>query len=223
VIDLAAHISTLRAAEEAAGTARKPDSALLFWGTAADKNYLPLLKSCVGSYTTFIRLEALTTVTQVHMYAEAKGITRVVSTSVPLLKKLLGWDKRRAPSLSDYAGSYFKSGELEIIFVQPLKQLATVPYGKFMAQRLIGKLIKEKDWFDPPAFTWEILSEKFEALHYKSFSQDNCFLIAVDIETFRENATIRCISYTGFWYDTAEPSGIHSESVVLLLDSLYNL
>jgi len=227
-IDLAAHIAKLRAQEEAAPTkSKQADNTILFWGTAADKNYLPQLKSCVGSCTTFLRLEEVTTLTTVQIYCKQKRITRVISSSISLLKKLLHWDKRAAPSLADYAGSYFtipglsdKEPEIEVVFIQPLKQLVTVPYGKFMATRIISKLTKPEKWYTPTPFVgFDLITASNEASAYTTLS--NCFLICIDIETFKENATIRCLSYTGFFYTDA--GNIKSYSCVLPLDNDYAL
>jgi DNA polymerase I-like protein with 3'-5' exonuclease and polymerase domains len=229
-IDLKAHIAKLRAQEAAAPKTQRAQNAILFWGTAADKNYLPHLKGCVGSVTTFLRMEPVTTLAMVQLYCEQKKITRVISTSVTLLSKLLHWEKRAAPSLSNYAGSYFtippfsKGGdEIEIVFIAPLKQLISVPFGKFMASRQVSKLTKPEPWYKPTKFIWDILTPENEAGHYTSFQQKNCFLISIDIETLRQDAQIRCLSYTGFWNDPGTETGIHSESYVLPLDSLYAL
>lgn len=231
--NLAAHIANLRAKEKANPKSKtiKADDAILFWGTSADKTYLPHLKSCVGSSTTYLRLEKVDTLTQVSMYCKSKGITRVIATSPSLLIKLLRWDKRKAPSLDNYAGSYFTipafdkgDKDIEVVFIKPLKQLVTVPFGKFMATRIIGKLTKPDTWYKPTEFTgFTLLAPENEAEEFITFSQSNCFLICIDIETFKENATIRCLSYTGFFYDSNEPTGIHSISVVLPLGSTYNL
>lgn len=226
-LDLASHISKLRATE--AATPKKSiqaDDAILFWGTRYDKDYLPYLKGCVGSATTFLRLEEVTTLTQVSMYCKSKHITRIVSTSLTLLRKLLHWDKRKAPSLADYAGSYFtipgfREGdpEIEVVFIQPLKQLVTVSFGKFMTKRIITKLTKPESWYKATEFRWSILTASNEADLFERFGR--AMLICIDIETFKENATIRCISYTAFWDNGSE--GIGSESVVLPLDSDYDL
>lgn len=222
MIDLSEHIAKLRAKEES-----KPqvaDDALLFWGTFEDKNYLPQLKSCVGSTTTYIRTEEVNTIIQITMYCYSKKVTRVISTSIPLLMKLLKWDKRAKPSLSNYAGSYFTvpgikdSPAIEIVFIQPLKQLSTISYGKFMATRLIGKLTKQDKWYQPTEFSWTMLDATKEESYFKYFSK--AFLICIDIETFRDNAVIRCLSYAAFFIDKGELS---SCSVVLPLDSEYAL
>ena len=201
--------------------------AILFWGTSHDKQYLPQLKGCVGSATTFLRLEPVTTLTQVSMYCSAKKITRVISTSTSLLKKLLHWDRRKEPSLSNYAGSYFKLApfkpgepEIEIVFMQPLKQLVTVPYGKFMAERVVNKLTRKDKWYKPTSFPgFDIINASNELSSFHLLSK--CFAICIDIETFKENATIRCLSYTGFFI--TEVGNIKSYSCVLPLDSEYAL
>lgn len=225
-LDLAAHIAALRAKEAAAPTATA-DNCILFWGTLADKNYLPQLKGCVGSATTFVRLETVSTLAQVTMHCHAKGITRVISTSLELLKKLLHWDKRKAPSLDNYSGSYFRvpgfkpeSPEIEIVFIAPLKQLITVTYARSVVTRLIAKLTEPKKWYKPTTFSgFEVLTASNEAMTFSVFSQAK--LISIDIETFRENATIRCLSYTAFFYETSR--GWMSKSVVLPMDSEYSL
>ncbi len=224
-IDLAAHIRKLKQREAASPAKQQAQQALLFWGTRWDKDWLSYLKSCVGSYTVFLRLEDVTTITQVAMYCESKKITKIVSTSPTLLRKLLAWDKRKAPSLSNYAGSYFtispiKGTEpIEVVFINPLKHLVTVPYGRFMTKRHITKLTEPDKWYKPTSFGgFSILEARNEINFFTYFTK--AFLISIDIETFQENATIRCLSYTGFFY---ESNIIVSKSVVLPLDSDYNL
>jgi len=218
-VSLANHIANLKKAQP---TKIIADDAMLFLGTHMDKSYLRMLKSCTAGTSCFLYLEPVTTLMQVEMYCAKKGITKILSTSVPLLRKLLNWDKKRAPSLSDYAGSHFWHKDLEIVFLPPLKSLATVTYGKFLTTRFVDKLIKQDTWYKETEFTgWNLLNPSNETYWYKEFSSDACFLIAVDIETFKENATIRCLSYTGFFY--ADTGDIYSDSLVLPMDSTYNL
>jgi len=230
-IDLKAHIAKLRAEGSSNSNRRQPaisDNNILFWGTLADKDYLPLLKGCVGSSTVFLRLEKVDTIAQVTMYCAAKGITKVISSSPSLLIKALKWEKRAAPSLDSYAGSYFKlppfkpgGTEIELVFIKPLKQLATVPHGKFMVTRLVSKLTKPDTWYKPTEFTGYILLDATnEKAVFSSFS--SAFLICIDIETFKENAAIRCLSYTAF-FQSNNTRDFYSSSVVLPMDSVYNL
>lgn len=232
---LAAHIERLRSAPAATKDKVKhaiTGDAIVFWGCRADldekKHYLRALKGCVGGVTCIPTLETVTTLMQVAVFCESKHVTRVISSSPSLLAKVLAWDKRAAPALSSYAGSYFtipgfKGPEIEIVFIPPLKQLVTVPYGKFMVTRLVTKLTKPEKWYKATEFSWELLEAANEEEAFWDF--EHAFLICIDIETFKENATIRCLSYTAFIYSdsTGTPDHIQSRSVVLPLDSEYNL
>lgn len=227
-IDLSAHIARLRKQD-----ADKPaiaEDAILFWGSSDDRAYLPLLKPCCGSVVTFVRIELISTLSQLTLHCRTKRVNRVISTSIPLLSLLLKWDKRSKPSLSNYAGSYFsidsfdKSHKIEIVFIHPLKSLATVTYGRFLTTRFVNKLTKPDSWYTPTAMgEFILITPANEQGHFISLSQPNCLAICIDIETFRDNAAIRCISYTGFWRDKSEPNSIHSESFVLPLTDDYNL
>ena len=225
-IDLSKHIHKLQSIQASASAqTKKADDAILFWGCAADKSYLPYLKSCVGGATTFIRTEEVTVLTSVKLYCKQKGITRIISSSVSLLKLCLNWDKKKQPSLANYAGSYFTipthdgDSEIEIVFINPIKQLLTVPYMRMHTKRLITKLTKPNSWYQATEFNWDIITASNEASYYEELQKS--FLIAVDIETFKENAVIRCLSYTGFIYDSSARGGIRSVSVVLPIDSEY--
>ena len=223
---LAAHIATLRK-QEATAPKRPSRDSLLFWGTSSDTEYLHFLKTCVGSANTYLRTDAVTTLTQVALHCKAKGIGKVITSSPSLLAKLLAWDNRAAPQISNYMGSYFTIPSLdavtgtppiEVVIIPPLKSLITVPYGKFLTTRYITKLTKPDTWFKPTPFSWELLTASNEEAYYKSAK--SAALICIDIETLRENATIRCLSYTSFFITG---SAITSETVVLPLDSTYAL
>lgn len=192
---------------------------LAFYGTYEDKEYLRSLKACTHGYKVFLNLNKVTTLAEVKMFCEKRNITGIISTSVPLLSKLIQWNERAAPSLSNYAGSLFKYEGIEIVFVNPLKQVYTVPYGRFMLKRFTSKLVRPEEWLAPITFNWYVLEVGTEETVFKVLYQ--AFIIAVDIETFKENAQIRCISFCGFHY---MPDGsITSNAYVLPLDSDYNL
>jgi len=192
---------------------------LCFYGSSLDKDFLPVLKSYTGGRTCFVRLDKVTTLTEVKMYCQSKGITGIISTSVPLLQKLLYWDKRAAPALNDYAGSYFRLDDIEIVFVHPLKQAYTVPYGRFLLKRFCDKLVRPGDWMAPIEFNWSVLTPESFDHHFEKLK--SAFIIAVDIETLREDAQIRCVAFCGFYYTSN--GGILSFATVLPLDSDYAL
>jgi len=224
-IDLGSHIAKLRE-QEAKRPRHELTNLLLFWGDPKDKEYLPQLKPCIGSATVLLRLDTITTITQLTVYCKQKGVTRVIATSISLLSKLLHWTERKAPSLSNYSGSYFlvagfnsSDPDIEVVFLQPLKQLVTTSFGKFIASRLISKLTKKEKWFKPSEFKgYKLLNPEVEQELFLEFS--TCFLISIDIETLRDYAQIRCLSFTGF---KVVNNSYESISVVLPLNSEYNL
>jgi len=190
---------------------------ILFLGTYADKPYLPHLKSMFGTASVFILTDPITTVIEVTMYCAKRNITGVVSTNTTLLSKLLGKDgDRKVPSLDAYAGSLFKKGELQIVFINPLEHFNTVSYSKFLARKYISKLTAPESWFPAINFTWEILNESNADRIFDSYS--SATIIAVDIETLKDPLSIRCIGYTAiFIHDNI----ISSHSCVLAVDSPY--
>jgi hypothetical protein len=189
----------------------------LFLGTLEDANYVPHLKGMFGGVTTYVVTEKVTLLFQLESYCAKRSITKVVSTNTDILAKLLalrGNDKI-SPSLSDYAGSLFQHKGLEIVFISPLPQLFTVPYGKFIAKRFVSKLIDPSSWREPSPFKWDLLTASNIDSYYARFL--DAFAIAIDIETFKENLAIRCVGWTGVFIGA--DGSISTESLVLPLTS----
>ena len=200
---------------------------LAFYGTSADTEYLAALKTCVSGATTFVKLDKVTTLLEVVLYCSERNVTGIISTSIPLLSKLLNWNKTKAPALSNYAGSLFRipvkstNSYIECLFVEPLKQTITVPYGRFLLKRHVDKLTRKDMWFPEIKFNWNILYPDNAEEAFNKLS--SAFLIAIDIETFKNKAQIRCIAFCGFWYSKSGDGSIVSHSYVLPLDSEFNL
>jgi len=195
---------------------------LAFYGSYTDKEYLSYLKGCTGGYTCFVKLDfnKQSTLTELVMFCEKRDVVGIVSTSVPLLERLLHWtNKRKKPSLSDYAGSLFKHEGIEVVFISPLKNMVTVPYGKFLTKRYVSKLIDKDSWMDTVPHEWKVLTPEF--VEGAETLLGLAVLIAVDIETFKDSARIRCIAFTGFFFEA--DGSISAKSYVLPLDSDYNL
>jgi len=192
---------------------------LCFYGTQDDSPYLGALKSSVGGATCFLRLDKVTTLTEIKLYCKPRNVTGIITTSIPLLSKLLNWTERKAPSLANYAGSLFNLDGIEVVFVPPLKQTQTVPYGRFLLRRYCDKIVRKDKWLDPIPFTWNVAYPENIEEEYSKLQK--AFIIAVDIETLREHAQIRCISFCGFY---AEPDGtITAHAIVLPLTSSFAL
>jgi DNA polymerase I-like protein with 3'-5' exonuclease and polymerase domains len=174
----------------------------------------------MGGANAFVRTDPIHTLTQVLQYCKQREVTQVITTSTELLKRLLHWTKTKAPSLKNYAGSIFERDGVEFVIISPLAQLVTVPYGKFLATRYTSKFTRPSQWEEPTKFSWELatpanVEEIFES--YKS-----SFFIAVDIETFKTNAVIRCISYTALFQEEGNET-ITSHTCVLPMDSEFML
>ena len=197
-------------------------SRILFVGTEADRPFLPQLKSCVGTASVALLLETPSTFTELKLICQKKNVTAIISTSQLLLQKLIDSSatKRKRPSIDNYTGSLFKipTTNIECVFVQPLEQLSTVPYGKFLARRMIGKLTDPSLWIQETKFNWSMFDEATFDSVLERFSK--AVAIATDIETYSNPPSIRCVGYTAlFLLDGAWTS----ESLVIPCDSIYNL
>ena len=193
-----------------------------FIGTPDDKEYLPYLKNMFNGHKVWACLEPINLLTHLEMYCEKRSVTRVVCTSVPILQKLVerAGSSKIPKSVSDYAGSLFTYKNLEIVFVDPLRQLFTVPYGKFLAQRYISKVCAPESWGEATEFQWSVLdaASKIESA-YTDLSQ--AYAIAADIETFRNPLSIRCIGYCGVFL--GNDGRMATRAYVLPVDSIFNL
>lgn len=203
---------------------------LLFIGTPEDKaesdpdSYLRILGALKGKARLAVNMQPVITKFQVVELCKAKGYTGVISTSLQLLTLLLStYGNSKKPSINNYAGSYFLYEGIEFVFIDPLKQLVTVPYGKHLTARYISKLT------DPNSPTWnniKIPKFKFSVLDASNvenayFKLMSAYFIAVDIETVQEPLSIRCIGYTGLFINTA--GELATESYVLPLSSMWSV
>jgi DNA polymerase I-like protein with 3'-5' exonuclease and polymerase domains len=198
------------------------DPNALFLGTSEDKEYLPYLKDMFGGLGTFVCLDQISTLAHLDMYCDSKKVHCIVSTSIPILSALLNklGNPKNNPSLEDYAGSLFRTPKgREIVFIYPLKQLFTVPYGKFIAQRFISKVTDPTGWPESTKFSWSILDPATIQGKYEQFNK--AFAIAIDIETTKVNLAIRCVGYTAIFIDPSD--SIRTDSIVIPCNDLYNL
>lgn len=193
----------------------------LFLGTSDDVEYLPNLKHLFGGTTTFVVTQPVEYLTMLETYCAKRSITKIVSTNTIILSKLLALqgNSKIRPSLSDYQGSLFSHKDLEIVFINPLRQLFTVPYGKFIAERFISKVTDRDQWQEPTAFNWELLTPRNIDVIYARYR--DAYAIACDIETFRNPPSIRCIGFTAVFLDSQ--GNLTSHSCVLPIDSIWAL
>lgn len=195
---------------------------LLFLGTHADIAYVPRLKTLVRTAAVYVITEPILTLAEVETYCKKRGITGVFTTSQVLLSKLMPTKEwtRSLPSLENYAGSYFKtSSGLEIVAINPLEQLLTIPYSTFVTEKYISKLTAPQEWeaLRLPAlteFNWTLVTPtNFESTY--DFLSD-CDYIAVDIETVKNPLAITCVGFAGIKFST---TGISIRCFVIPMDS----
>jgi DNA polymerase I-like protein with 3'-5' exonuclease and polymerase domains len=185
---------------------------LLFLGTEEDRSYLPRLKSLVGTCSVFLSLSPISTWAEVELYCKKKQATGIITTSHKLLQ-IITQDPKA--SIDNYAGSYFSRSGIEIIFLHPLAQLVSVPYGPFLAARYISKLAFPENWNKWQEFSWMLSSEVNIDSVYAEFQA--AILISVDIETVKTNTAITSISYSAVFKD------LSIKTIVFELDSEFNL
>jgi hypothetical protein len=106
-------------------------------------------------------------------------------------------------SLNDYHGSLVEikahqiggSKDLEVLFLNPLQHLRTVPEAPYVFKRFISKLTKPDSWFPQTEFTWEIATPETIEHLYARFKE--ALLISCDIET-DEGSPLRTINCSGY-------------------------
>lgn len=189
----------------------------------ADQPYLSGLAGALASCKVKVFPRAPTTIAELAVAAKKAGLTHMITTRLDVLQKLLPPELQKKAKISNYAGSlipyYYKIGGVEecmdVLVLNPLKQLKTVSYGEFLVKRYVSKLTEPAKWRVPSSFDWKIIrnpQEYKEAEQYLACSD----LIAVDIETTNvPYKKITMIGYTG--YDIKSNT---SRSFVMPLDSM---
>lgn len=112
-------------------------------------------------------------------------------------------------SLNNYHGSFiqvegFRLGRekpLDVLFLNPLQHLLTVPEAPYIFQRFITKITKPERWFPQSEFTWELATEESIEFLYEKFQSAR--LIGVDTETDMDSPhrTINCSGYCALFPD----------------------
>lgn len=185
-----------------------------------DLPYLPQIKPILaGRAQTAINQMVPGTVTEMVMAAETRGAKAVVSTSLELLRLLQPNADR--PKIDDYAGSLIKHRGIEFLFIDPLKQLVTVPHAKFVLRRFLDKVLAPEGWLVPPPFKWELFTPSRLEILYEFFS--TCDLIAEDIETTigDPERSIQCAGFCGIRFGE-DKNNCTVMNVVVPMDSEYN-
>lgn len=93
--------------------------------------------------------------------------------------------KSRKVNLKDYAGSLLHRNGKPILIVPPIAQVYTLPYGKFLMERYLSKIIRPEMWSNSHEFLWEEVTSDVRMDNLYRQAQE-CLAISIDIETVQE-------------------------------------
>lgn len=191
----------------------KDTSPILLMMTEDDVNYIPYFKPFLKNRKAYLISGNPDTFAEIAHYAKSKGIKYIISTNAVVLNKVVESGKNN--SINDWNGSLFERSGITFLFIQRLSQFFTVPYGKFLAERFVSKIISPEQWPRTPDFTWELATPDTIDRWYNQFTKT--ILIAADIETKNyvndqddTYVLIRCICYTGLWINESGVPTIHT-------------
>lgn len=187
---------------------------LLHLGTPADASYQHKLAGLTaGSQVAWKSwLGTPDTITDLEARCAKAGVTGVVCTNEDFLKKLLYAqadfippNTRRGVTLDDYQGSLLHTprANLEVVVINPLENLITVPYASYAAKRFISKLTQAGKWYQATEFTYEVAKpDTIEAIYERWKVKSK--LIACDIETIIDDPDrrISMVGYAAYFPET---------------------
>lgn len=136
----------------------------------------------------------LLTIAQLELSCKKHGVTRIITTREDILKKLLPANAQKEAKISNYAGSIFDLADgIELLIINPLKQLYTVKYMPWLTARFVSKLTKPGSWPNVTEFVWKFLEDgNFADL---MSDLDSGIMCGVDIET-APGLRITSVSYS---------------------------
>lgn len=187
-----------------------------------DRPYLPKLGELIGAHSIKVSLseDGCEYFNVFASKVKASGLDAAIVTDAHLLSLILkslpdykqaynknGSEKKL--SLNDYHGSVveiegFRVGReknLEVLFLNPLEHLRTVPEAAFIFKRFVSKLTTPYKWFPQTSFTYEVATEETIESLYAAFQ--TALLISSDIETDEgsPHRTINCSGYCALFPD----------------------
>lgn len=127
----------------------------------------------------------------------------VVEAALRALPDYTPPDTRKGITLNDYAGSWIDLPyDIPMIVINNLERLFSVPYEKFITNRYISKLTNPEVWWNETKFQWKQVFEHTATEILQDL--ETADLLAVDIETLREDRRIELCGYAAYNFDTGE-------------------
>lgn len=116
----------------------------------------------------------------------------------------------KALTLDDYQGSLLHirisdTRTIPAVVLNPLQHLVTVPYGKFLAERFLSKVLEPGKWLPDIPFQWRLVNGPEDARAVVD-KLARARILAVDIETPEhgeraEARAINCVGYAGLFLE----------------------
>lgn len=177
---------------------------ILIWVSHEDKPYVARLSKVFASANIRVHDGDPGALELVAASCKAKGFTKIITTRLDVLVKLLPAGRVKKANITNYTGSLIPFDGVEFLILPPLKQLVTVEYAEWVIKHLASKLLYPEKWRKTSEFQWWLVergSEFATALNRLA----HCDLIAVDTETVRNpRPAIELVQYTGFKFATNE-------------------
>src|SRR6478736_1287388 len=176
-------------------------------GQANEQAFIPRLSTLIKGRRVLPFSKDDFLVSDLTRSCEGRGITQIITTDENFLKKLLPPGRNKKAKLSNYAGSIIpvdreregSDWKGEVLVLDPLKQLITVPYGPWVTERYLTKFTEPEKWRKTSKFNWDVCDTASKFAHYYHCAK-KAFLSSIDIETLPPNI-IRCVGYTLFFLD----------------------
>lgn len=181
--------------------------------TSVDEDYLPAFKPLLAGHRAYQLAANPESAGEIELYAQSKGIKYIITTNPTVLRLVVSDTASSKESLDNWAGSLWERNGITYLFLNPLRQLYSVSYGRAIAERFVSKITKPELWARTPPFSWE--PARLDTIQRWFDLFQKAILIANDIETrswddnpenplqppSERHTTIRSVAYTGLWED----------------------
>ena len=207
------------------------------FGPSEDQQEVTRLRELIGAHNVKVAFGKFEYAQQVVAMIRKLDMDALIVTDPVLLKPLLQLlpdfrmpkDKRGGDanlSMNDYHGSFIKlpaelighSKDCDLLFLNSLLHLRTVPEAPYIFKRHISKITKPDNWHVQPTFTWEIVDDSMDDVDFARIvsAVNDAILVSVDIETDK-GSPLRTIACSGYCY--LDSSG-YMHSVVVPIKSM---
>jgi DNA polymerase I-like protein with 3'-5' exonuclease and polymerase domains len=154
-------------------------SPILLMITEEDVDYIPKFKPLLQGRNAFVITANPDTAMEISIYAKSRGIKYVITTNPVVLQTVV--ESKKKESLDNWNGSIYERFGITYLFLNPLKHLYSVPYGSFVMERFVSKVVDPGKWARTPDFSWELLNTTTVEQWFAKFK--SALLLAEDIET----------------------------------------